>query len=294
LVVAQFNVLADGLSGMDVNKGGFCMSSPVCLAWEHRRQKLVDEIMRHGVQPDIVALQEVDHFHDWFEPVLGRMGYDGIFLPKPDSPCRRSMDPSLQDGCALFWRRETVKLKESEMVNYEVLGHDKNPMKTNQVAILAEFEQEGVTPFWFAVTHLHAKKSEEGEKVRCQQIQQLLDRLLSKRSPCLLAMDMNAAPKSNGLASYPALAYEAARKHPLGLSSAYEEVMGEEPPFTTWKLRGEVEAKHTIDYIFMTGELEATRVLELPDEGEVGPERLPSWSYPSDHFALLAEIRRRR
>eukprot|EP00960_Hanusia_phi_P020096 593791-Hanusia_phi.AAC.2 len=146
LVVAQFNVLADGLSGMDVDKGGFSRASPMCLAWEHRRQKLVDEIMRHGIQPDIVALQEVDHFHDWFQPVLGGMGYDGIFVAKPNSPCKMSIDPRLEDGCALFWKRDTLRLRGSETLNFEIMNNESVPVKTNQVqggGMMEERRREG-------------------------------------------------------------------------------------------------------------------------------------------------------
>jgi hypothetical protein len=39
-------------------------------------------------------------------PVLRRLGYDGRFVAKPNSPCQHSRDPSLADGCALFWRLE--------------------------------------------------------------------------------------------------------------------------------------------------------------------------------------------
>ena len=55
-------------------------------------------------------MQEVDHFHDWFEPRLRDAGYEGRFVKKPHSPCKESLDPSLEDGCALFWRRDLLRL----------------------------------------------------------------------------------------------------------------------------------------------------------------------------------------
>ena len=77
----------------------------------------------------------------------------------------------------------------------------------------------------------------------------------------------------------------------------------EEEVWTTWKARkkegGEKVVKHCIDYILYapsSNDLEsgvgvrAMGVLDLLRTEEVGPDFLPSSSYPSDHIAIAADL----
>jgi len=65
-----------------------------------------------------------------------------------------------------------------------------------------------------------------------------------------------------------------------------------EPPYTTWKFKSreenkEKEESRTIDYIFYRPEnLTPIAYLEFPTKADIGPNGLPSASYPSDHLAL--------
>lgn len=290
--VMQFNCLADGLCGMNQDKGGFTESPPETLEWGYRRSRLVEESLRHGVLVDIVAMEEIDHYHDWFFPMMQSLGYDGCFAVKPSSPCKHSLDPSLEDGCALFWRKDKITLLAKETLNYDLLDSAGTPTgrKSNQVAILATLRPNGAEPILVAVTHLVAKKNPDGERSRAQQIKQLFDILHAKGLNSIICMDMNAAPCSSSAAEYPAEAYPAALEHSLGVRSVYAAALGSEPSYTTWKRRGDHEAKHTIDYIFVSGPIAVSRVLLPPEEESMGTERLPNWSYPSDHVALFAEL----
>ena len=116
LRVVQFNVLADGLSGRDTKLGGFDSAPKECLKWEARRERLLEEVFRHpGPAPDVICLEEVDHFDDWFMPQLSKRGYRGFFLKKPKSPCLKTAPGSgLEDGCALFCREATVAVARVE------------------------------------------------------------------------------------------------------------------------------------------------------------------------------------
>ncbi|KAL6756155.1 hypothetical protein V8C86DRAFT_118210 [Haematococcus lacustris] len=71
-----------------------------CLSWRHRFPLLVKELLHWG--PDIVCLQEVQHFEDLQEE-LSQAGYQGAYLPR--GGWRR-------DGCATFWRREKLQCLE--------------------------------------------------------------------------------------------------------------------------------------------------------------------------------------
>jgi hypothetical protein len=74
-----------------------------------------------------------------------------------------------------------------------------------------------------------------------------------------------------------------------------------EEVWTTWKARkkegGEKVVKHCIDYILyappcrsMNIGVRALGVLDLLRNHEVGPDFLPSSSYPSDHIAIAADL----
>ena len=297
LTVMQFNVLADGLSGMDEKKGGFTATPPDALHWSYRAPLLLEELTRHGT-PDLILLEECDHYHDYFLPALQDLGYEGRFVEKLRSPCGLSLDPSLSDGCALFWRPESLDLIDCEELRYEALGEHNviENGKANQLAILATFEPHGEdrdsrSRFVVAVTHLAAPKGGAGERARENQILQLLSRLERLALPSIVGCDLNGTPEQFPGTDYPSLCYAAVQAHPTGLESAYKQVLGSEPSFTTWKRRGIKELKMTIDYIFLGGGIMAERVLLPPAETDVGPERFPSWTYPSDHIALAATLR---
>lgn len=87
-----------------------------------------------------------------------------------------------------------------------------------------------------------------------------------------------------------------------------------EPPFTTWKIRDEGEVCHTIDYVFYSQDklkvnnitiglptkytiysiystyLQVTNCLKFPRDNEIGKDRTPSHTYPSDHFSLICDF----
>jgi endonuclease/exonuclease/phosphatase family metal-dependent hydrolase len=228
--VAQFNILADGLSAMRDDLGGFTASPVAFLDWDYRKHRIVEELMRHGSTPDIIALQEVDHFYDWFEPVLNKHGYEGLFFKKPNSPCRSSRDPSLEDGCALFWKNESMKLVSFETMNYDRFDLHGKPLneKSNQVALIAVVEPLGGIPMAVATTHLLAAKTPEGERTRSQQINQLLGRLQQLNLPCIIALDMNAALQEFFSALHALEAYNEVMQNSLKFESAYIKALGAE------------------------------------------------------------------
>ena len=108
----QFNLLADGLSGLSPDLGSFSRISAEMINWEFRKVNLLLEILRYD--PDIVTLQECDHFDDFFLPELSAKGYSGIFYPKPSSPCLHYSDRA--DGCAIFWKNSRISVLTSKVL----------------------------------------------------------------------------------------------------------------------------------------------------------------------------------
>ncbi|OQR80520.1 hypothetical protein THRCLA_12005 [Thraustotheca clavata] len=267
--VLQFNVLADGLSGLREDKGGFILAPGSSLSWSFRSLLLLEEILRFS--PDVVCLQEVDHFDDWFEPELRRHGFFGLFAPKPHSPCLFVNDKP--DGCAVFFKESSFFMLSHSVLNYA---------QSNQVALIVDLQHKESDQYVrIACTHLKATKNASGEVLREEQAKILCASIGS--GPIVVCGDFNATPDSH---EYPALAYKAMRNH--GFDSAYC-IDGKEPEYTTWKVRSEKESKHTIDYIFYTpSTLQVLGTVNAPVEMEECA--LPSLRYPSDHIALIAKM----
>jgi len=75
-----------------------------------------------------------------------------------------------------------------------------------------------------------------------------------------------------------------------------DEFLDEDMIWTTWKTRRkkgvEQVVKHCIDYIFYSSpNIQAVSVLGLFEGKDIAPELFPSESYPSDHIALVADLK---
>lgn len=83
-------------------------------------------------------------------------------------------------------------------------------------------------------------------------------------------------------------------RHPLQLTSAYEDVTGAEADFSTYQQSSDGCGK-TVDYIWSTSkergpwQLKAVAVLASPSQ-EVLSKGLPSAEHPSDHVPLMAQF----
>ena len=130
------NVLADYLC----DTKSFPHAIPTALPWSQRAPLHIQQIT--SLQPDLCALEEVDHYDDWFRPELTKHGYDSVFIKKIEG----------NDGCALFWKTSRWRLVAEKRANY---------IDQNQVYILAKFEPAapmyGTSPLFVVVTHLKAK-----------------------------------------------------------------------------------------------------------------------------------------
>ena len=107
----QFNMLADGLSGLRQDLGAFSRATSEDMNWDKRGKLLLHEILQYD--PDVITLQECDHYYDCFLPELNARGYDGMFAPKPASACLEVSDSS--DGCAIFVRRSKMFIASTEV-----------------------------------------------------------------------------------------------------------------------------------------------------------------------------------
>lgn len=259
------------------------------LEWDYRKKLIIQEILRSGA--DILCLEEVDHFEDFFQPTLAQHGFEGFFLPKPDSPCLIFDDNNGPDGCAMLYRSEKFQLRrKKEVVLKNIEGGD-----SHQVALLAEFQIKqpgGGKTCSVVVAMAHLKAKTEGRELRSAQGRHLIEETTAfsaSGQPVVIAGDFNATTEEDVYKHF-----SDNDSHPcLKLESSYKTALcsKKEPVFTTWKFRAKGEAKHTIDYIWYTkNTLNVDGVLEIPEESTLGKDALPCPVYPSDHVALCTSF----
>ncbi|XP_070819602.1 nocturnin isoform X1 [Chaetodon trifascialis] len=288
--IMQWNILAQALGE---GKDGFIRCPLDALNWQERKYLILEEILTY--RPDILCLQEVDHYYDTFQPIMASLGYHSSFLAKPWSPCLDVEQNNGPDGCALFYRHSRFSLQATAHLRLSA-----KMLPTNQVAIVQTLTCR-VTgqQLCVAVTHLKARSG--WERLRSAQGADLLQSLRSITSrggsssqskvapdnvPLIVCGDFNAEPSED--------VYRRFSSSPLGLNSAYKLLSSDgqtEPAYTTWKIRPSGESCSTLDYIWYTHDaLSVECLLDIPTEEQIGPDRLPSYHYPSDHLSLLCDI----
>ena len=249
--------------------------------WNERKHRSLEEILTYN--PDIIALEEVDHFHDFYLPALKAVGYDGVFRAKENSPCLNFSNNSGPDGCALFYDEHRFSVEDTK----DVVLQASDGTETSQVALVVQlFDKSQQKPLCCVVTHLKAKAG--NEELRLAQGKHLLKTTYgskTEKTPLLICGDFNADP------SEPVYGLMVEKECGLSLKSASVSACGHEAKFTTWKVRPGKEVKHTIDYVWHSGDLMVTGFVNTPAESEVPEGRFPCLEYPSDHLSLIFDFR---
>lgn len=252
LRVLQWNVLADQLAE------NFPRVDSSFLQWERRFTLIKAELTRANA--DLLCLQEVDHYSD-FESFLLPLGYSGVY---------RQKEGWHSDGTAIFLRNSKLSLENQHSA---VFAGGKRQV---YVSLLLRERQ---TNRQMVVIATHLKSGLAFESHREVEVQQILRHLEQYSAlPVVLAGDFNSLPNE---AVYQLLRASA-------FSSAYWDVLGQEPAFTTLKYRHSLE-KFTIDYIWLR-QFRTCRYLSVPSESEISYNGLPSAQYPSDHLALVCDL----
>lgn len=306
--IMQFNMLARGLSSGPNQKplypenttkessyGGFgeVPYPEVCLDWDFRKFRLLEEMIRND--PDIITVQEVDHYNDFFKPALEEFGYSSIWAPKKGSP---SLDFGYySDGVGIFVK-DDIFSTEQQIIKYFSNGEGLSGRPF--VSVICKHRKTN-RKLVVITTHLKAKSNEKAESIRDEHAKQLLsfmEDVISEKVPDALvfAADMNADPfdvvdkKGNTVEAWcvPTLA-----NSKLGLSSAYKlPTSASDKFYTTWKKRGNDEVKHMIDYIWYTEKsLACVKTLDPVNASTMEETRLPGFRYPSDHLSQVATMR---
>jgi hypothetical protein len=146
-------------------------SKPEAFDWRTRKLRLLWEVLRE--EPDLLTAVEVDHYNDFFEPIFNLVGYDGIWVPKVDSPSLGTGHYS--DGVVLAWKRDKFEKFDSregwlkretlkEVMEAEDGNADEDSAnKTSHVgvcAVVATLKSLTVANTYLIVVGFHLKSSE--------------------------------------------------------------------------------------------------------------------------------------
>lgn len=314
--VVSYNILADVYAQTELSKTvlyPYC--APYALQLDYRQNLIKKELA--GYNADIICLQEVDKgvFVDSLTPALDAFGLDGVFRIKDKQ----------HEGLATFYRRSKFKLlSRHDIVLTEALTSDpiystllervsaNSALKDKilkrstvlQVSVLEDLNKPG-RKVCVANTHLYWHP--KGGNVRLVQIGvalQHLTRVISEvtpGAPLVFCGDFNSSPNSGVFQ----LLTEALvpQQHADWSSSGPDESCGMEllsafppllsacsqPAYTNY-----VGGFHgCLDYIFIQPDsMQVEQVIPLPSHQEVTTyEALPSVAHPSDHIALICDLR---
>ncbi|XP_077301863.1 NADP/NADPH phosphatase nocturnin isoform X2 [Arctopsyche grandis] len=289
--ILQWNLLSQSLA---IHCDKFIQCPPRALEWNVRKYLIVQELLRFHAE--IMCLQEVDHFN-MLNKVLKTQGYEGFFLPKPDSPCEYLDDNNGPDGCAIFFNTKLFECTEMQTSKLKVWT-----VTSNQVAMALNLRHKRThDDFCVVSTHLKARQGALLTRIRDEQTRDLLNfaQRVSNGRPLIICGDFNGEPDEPF--------YKTMRTHQnMGLQSAYALLMKAnfgtgknkyinianfELPYTTTKIRASGIETCTHDYIFVhPRRFGIFGMLSIPTEEEIGTNKLPSAHYPSDHLALIVDL----
>lgn len=112
--------------------------------------------------------------------MLATQNYEGIFFPKPDSPCLYISENNGPDGCALFYKKTKF-----DLVNYDTRILEVWRVQSNQVTITANLRIiETGKEICVCTTHLKARngailaklRNEQGKVMICKDLKYFLSK----------------------------------------------------------------------------------------------------------------------
>ena len=273
-------------------------------SWKNRKTKLIAEYVEH--KPDVIGLQELDKCEELLEELNTAMSKikskkDGDIVY---SSIYASRQEPLVDGTGIFYNKNKIALVEKNIVQYDDGALMKKNDKVGCVAIIAVFEHID-TKKQFIVATTHHYWDPKRLELKHKQIDLLLFEVnkIQQRFPKLptfIMGDFNFSPTGRDIdipvnySPYDTIASK--------YKSAYAEILGEEPKFTTFYKRGpkylfdnKNPPRHlwAVDYIFYQN-ANLTGILEIPTEEkttEIHWRGIPNTIYGSDHFSLMATFK---
>lgn len=230
------------------------------------------------------------------------IGYSSDYLQC--GPDARTKIQWRQDGVGIFYNTE--KFRQVGETRKQYL-HNADGKECPQAAMFIRLRNKEATgetgEFVACVAHLRAGKGAKNDALRDAQVKHIQEILKSKYAglPVVFGVDLNTTPTTTDGHCYPTLkkgelfsAYSKCNSYFPGRDSKTNE-----PAHTTWKTRvcGNQPAKNgktfkqTSDYIFLSeGRFRVLGLLDFPPAEAMETCLMPGYKYPSDHFAVMAEV----
>ncbi|NXK86088.1 PDE12 phosphodiesterase, partial [Formicarius rufipectus] len=310
-----YNILADTYAQTEFSRTvlyPYC--APYALEVDYRQNLLKKELA--GYSADLICLQEVDKsvFVDSLVPALDAFGLEGLFKIKEKQ----------HEGLATFYRRDKFSLLSQHDIAFSeaLLGEPLHKELCDQLAryplvqekvlqrssvLQVSVLQSTTDPSRkLCVANTHLYWHPKGGNIRLIQIAVALSHIkhvardLYPNIPVIFCGDFNSTP-SSGTYSFISSGV-IAEDHEDWVSNGEEErcSMALSHPFKLLSACGEpaytnyVGGFHgCLDYIFIDkNALEVEQVIPLPSHEEVTTHQaLPSVSHPSDHIALICDLK---
>ena len=141
----SYNVLADRLALAH----RYTHTTRSILSLNYRGRRIIAEIRSSGA--DILCLQEIDRFSDFYEPMLKALGYETIYYGRPGI--------FRGEGIAIAYKAEEFNILETERINFDDLINiypDGGVFRTANQAMLCLFEHKASgRKFIGGSTHLY-------------------------------------------------------------------------------------------------------------------------------------------
>ncbi|KAL4177823.1 hypothetical protein KRP22_002749 [Phytophthora ramorum] len=205
--VLTYNVMSQ-MGTRKMQRGGKSYVSAAILNIRQRRERLLREIL--SCDADIMCLQEVDEYDDWWAVELATAGYDSIYATS-SAPDSDSVAKEIDEGLVTAFRKSTFQLFRSTEVHLnELCANINDPnlaarAKQDKLALLVCLQpwETSVMPSALCIvnTQLAAGPTADLERVRVLQTEYLCRRLAVFNAdfqlPIVLAGTFNATPSSD-------------------------------------------------------------------------------------------------
>jgi len=147
-VIVSYNILAQCKVQPPVYP--YCKQS--ALKWQVRRRRLLDEIVAY--EADIICLQEVDHYEDWWLPQLQPHGYDSVHQID-------TLDGRM--SVAVFFKRSMFQIFSTQELKFDIadayLGEEKpsSAVKKGNVGIIVALQpwEDSSHPTALCIANVH-------------------------------------------------------------------------------------------------------------------------------------------
>lgn len=312
--ISSYNILADAFT----LKLLFYWVDSKYRRFEYRSKRTILELKSD--LSDIICLQELDHFEDFYKKELENLDYECIFHEKGRKGRYRLLKGGV--GCLTAFSKRKFDLVEVKKINYD--DYDDLEKTSIEAIVIALRKVDSNQKIIIANTHTHWDSKDD--HVQFGQICHLVDeiKIIQKKLddketiPIFICGDFNVEPKSPVLQYLKSPSFDYKKNlcffHKLfdktqkllnyskkfintfTFKSAYEDY-----PSIYEKLYGlkvgsdfcerthnHKYSKKVIDYIMFCGEnVELTDILELPSKSKLG-ENCPNKCFPSDHIRIKA------